>query len=135
MIEGKDLKLFREILCSIDPHSLTSGEAELILKTIGRIDGLRPLGPDGKHGERHTMYCGCDGVQIEWRPVVGTHAEMNRLGQTRHIQTKMPFHQLPSEHVEHMLDVVFPEDKTPVCVHGKQQGHYCRCIPYTMHVV
>jgi hypothetical protein len=27
---------------------------------INEIDKLRPLGSDGKHGERHTAYCGCE---------------------------------------------------------------------------
>lgn len=28
---------------------------------IAAIDEHRPLGPDGKHGDRHTATCGCDG--------------------------------------------------------------------------
>jgi hypothetical protein len=27
---------------------------------IGEIDAHRPLGPDGKHGDRHSPTCGCD---------------------------------------------------------------------------
>jgi hypothetical protein len=26
---------------------------------IDECDRMRPLGPDGKHGDRHTVECGC----------------------------------------------------------------------------
>jgi len=29
-------------------------------RLIDECDRHRPLGPDGKHGDRHTKTCGCD---------------------------------------------------------------------------
>jgi hypothetical protein len=29
-------------------------------RVIAEIDSQRPLGPDGTHGDRHTVTCGCD---------------------------------------------------------------------------
>lgn len=29
-------------------------------RLIDLMDLLRPLGPDGKHGDRHTTWCGCE---------------------------------------------------------------------------
>lgn len=37
---------------------------------INRIDEFRPLGPDGKHGDRHTSFCGCDGRLLPWAIVL-----------------------------------------------------------------
>lgn len=34
--------------------------AERIGRLIAEIDRQRPLGPDGKHGGRHTLTCGCE---------------------------------------------------------------------------
>lgn len=59
-------KMLRESLCmaqawigqSDDPR-----KAEHIAR-LGRLiaecDRHRPIGPDGKHGERHTPTCGCE---------------------------------------------------------------------------
>lgn len=33
---------------------------------IDEIDYTRPLGSDGKHGNLHTLRCGCDGHTSEW---------------------------------------------------------------------
>ena len=33
---------------------------ERIGRIIAEIDRQRPLGPDGKHGDRHTSTCGCE---------------------------------------------------------------------------
>lgn len=41
---------------------------ERLQRLIDECDRLRPLGPDGKHGNRHTEHCGCDGP--EWRGTV-----------------------------------------------------------------
>ena len=46
-----DVKTLREALC-VAQHTV----ADL----IRLCDRLRPLGSDGKHGDRHTPYCGCD---------------------------------------------------------------------------
>jgi hypothetical protein len=42
-------------------------------KLIDAIDVLRPLGPDGKHGDRHTPYCGCEDLPSHWHRYVGVY--------------------------------------------------------------
>lgn len=32
---------------------------ERLERLVAEIDRQRPLGPDGKHGDRHTVTCGC----------------------------------------------------------------------------
>lgn len=39
----------------------SSGSLQLFLADkIEQLDKMRPLGPDGKHGDRHTAECGCE---------------------------------------------------------------------------
>lgn len=61
------VKMLRETLCvaqglalrrSIDPRSEEHGRRLQAL--IDECDRHRPLGPDGKHGNRHTATCGCE---------------------------------------------------------------------------
>lgn len=51
------------------PTDLTEAE-ELRLRTVRDLidvyDTLRPLGEDGKHGDRHTPLCGCDEAKFQW---------------------------------------------------------------------
>lgn len=61
------LKMIRETLCvaqtHVGLHAVDSRKREHIdrlQRIINEIDLQRPLGPDGKHGERHTATCGCD---------------------------------------------------------------------------
>lgn len=65
----EDLKMLRETLClaqaalnhayaHFPPPGGVSGK--YISALIEQIDKHRPLGPDGKHGDRHTMTCGCE---------------------------------------------------------------------------
>lgn len=54
------LKMARETLCRAQTNADTLGEKNQIWELIAVIDKLRPLGPDGKHGDRHTPYCGCE---------------------------------------------------------------------------
>jgi hypothetical protein len=55
------VKMLRERLCVEQtradqwPESIRSAVDVL----INMIDRHRPLGPDGKHGDRHTATCGC----------------------------------------------------------------------------
>lgn len=59
------LKMLRETLCVAqlglalnDPrYNEHSGRIQRLIRDIDR---QRPLGPDGKHGDRHTATCGCD---------------------------------------------------------------------------
>ncbi len=62
------LKMIRETLCQAQ-SAITQWPADedrkpVHLARLGRlindIDRQRPLGPDGKHGDRHTQTCGCD---------------------------------------------------------------------------
>ena len=53
-------KGLREHLCqqqTVAPNTFTRA---LIGSLIKDLDGHRPLGPDGKHGDLHTATCGCD---------------------------------------------------------------------------
>lgn len=74
-LEVENLKRLRESLCVAqsgisqayaigESHSLQSEYAKSHIRTIQKvldqIDILRPLGPDGKHGSRHTEFCGCE---------------------------------------------------------------------------
>lgn len=57
-----DLKLLRELLCAIQAgvwHDNDTSRAQM-QGLIDEIDRHRPLGPDGKHGDRHTASCGCE---------------------------------------------------------------------------
>jgi hypothetical protein len=62
-----DPKALREALCVAqgamlrEPHtSLTEGQSKRISDLIRQIDMHRPIGSDGKHGNRHTPTCGCE---------------------------------------------------------------------------
>ena len=68
-------KLLREWACKLQlVFPRESGYQEV----IDLIDQIRPLGPDGKHGDRHTPYCGCeDGpVTIPAGQLCGEHIEL-----------------------------------------------------------
>lgn len=62
-----DPKMVREALCvaqhAVNQH-ITSpnlhGAPGVLTALIRECDRHRPLGPDGKHGDRHTPTCGCD---------------------------------------------------------------------------
>jgi hypothetical protein len=64
-------KMLREALClaqSAITHwalsgydrSTVPGHVARIGDLIAQLDRHRPLGPDGKHGDRHTPTCGCE---------------------------------------------------------------------------
>lgn len=67
-VPDSELKMLRETLCESQmglAHRPGSNEryANHLLRInhlIGEIDKHRPLGPDGKHGNRHTPTCGCE---------------------------------------------------------------------------
>lgn len=59
------LKMLRETLCLAQQYLDSSPvidetHGERIQRIINEIDRQRPLGPDGKHGNRHTETCGCE---------------------------------------------------------------------------
>lgn len=53
------LKMIRETLC-VAQSAVGVHNRERIQRMINEIDRQRPLGPDGKHGDRHTATCGCE---------------------------------------------------------------------------
>lgn len=62
-----DPKMLRETLLSASytmRNFSRAGNKESHLDHLKRLidecDRKRPLGPDGKHGKRHTEECGCD---------------------------------------------------------------------------
>lgn len=68
VIHVNSLKTAREALCLAEGAiRYTHGPTPamwLIAAMIRDIDEQRPLGPDGKHGNRHTPTCGCETVEV-----------------------------------------------------------------------
>ena len=61
------IKMLREYLCSamemadLLPTNVSMvGYLHDLTSLINECDRHRPLGPDGKHGDRHTPTCGCE---------------------------------------------------------------------------
>jgi hypothetical protein len=60
------LKMLRETLCvaqtaiNISPANWSETHNKRIQRLINDIDRQRPLGPDGKHDNRHTENCQCE---------------------------------------------------------------------------
>lgn len=52
------LKVLREHLCY--SQSVRNDPSSVVGCIIEQIDVYRPLGPDGKHDNRHTLKCGCE---------------------------------------------------------------------------
>lgn len=82
------LKMIRETLCVAQTHlnlhdvsSRRQEHSDRIGRLIADIDRQRPLGPDGKHGDRHTSTCGCDDAE---RPPVADN-DQDEL-RTAHLQ-------------------------------------------------
>ena len=67
-IHVDSLKMAREALCAAEHamlHTLHDPQrVATIAAMIADIDEQRPLGPDGKHGDRHTPTCGCKPVPM-----------------------------------------------------------------------
>lgn len=63
-LEIEDVKGLREDLCVVQSALAHYGDQfsrrDRIQKIIDQLDIMRPLGPDGKHGDRHTLNCGCE---------------------------------------------------------------------------
>lgn len=65
-----DPKMLRETLClaqvAVQRHDgmdvLNAHHIARIGRLIAECDRHRPLGPNGKHGDRHTATCGCEDV-------------------------------------------------------------------------
>lgn len=53
-------KMLRETFCRLQSMDIPAKDRARLQRLVDRLDLLRPLGPDGKHGEdRHTPFCGC----------------------------------------------------------------------------
>lgn len=65
-----DVKMLRETLCvaqsriatSVSPDGRWKEHSARLQLLINECDRLRPLGPDGKHGNLHNSTCGCEDV-------------------------------------------------------------------------
>jgi hypothetical protein len=60
-------KMLRETLCvaqamvgNFDISGRRHEHVDRLQRLIDACDEHRPLGPDGKHGDRHTPSCGCE---------------------------------------------------------------------------
>lgn len=58
-VHDEHLKSLREALCQASVGA-TTHHVRRFMEVIDEIDRHRPLGPDGKHGNRHTDTCGCE---------------------------------------------------------------------------
>jgi hypothetical protein len=73
LIDVGDLKMARETLAIAHRAIMdlerwdvnTNNHLSRIEKMMDQIYVMRPLGPDGKHGDNHTQRCGCE-VVVEW---------------------------------------------------------------------
>jgi hypothetical protein len=83
-LEVDNIKSLREALCVAQSAigqaygqrqtAYSQSKIDEIQKVLDQIDILRPLGPDGKHGDRHTEHCGCEDTEYhkllsEWRVI------------------------------------------------------------------
>lgn len=65
-LEILSVKSLREDLCVVQsalnhyPSGDQTSRVRRIGELINQLDEMRPLGPDGKHGNRHTDKCGCE---------------------------------------------------------------------------
>ena len=53
-------KMLRETLCRMQALATDPYDINRLQLLINACDWHRPLGPDGKHGNRHTPTCGCE---------------------------------------------------------------------------
>lgn len=67
----KNPKMLRETLCiaqnaishSVHNRARLPWDSDTLQELIDACDVMRPLGPDGKHGDRHTPFCGCEDIE------------------------------------------------------------------------
>lgn len=82
-----DPKMIREALWVADHATRWNideedwhGAREVLSALIQECDRHRPLGPDGKHGNRHTATCGCDDVPERYRVAEAAQDGQERAG-------------------------------------------------------
>lgn len=67
------VKSIRETLCfaqaavARDPSTVARKHVERLERLIALCDLLRPLATDGKHGDLHTLWCGCEEAATQRR--------------------------------------------------------------------
>lgn len=91
-----DPKTIREALCVAEGATLQNvdkrnlyGAREVLGALLKECDRHRPLGPDGKHGNRHTVTCGCDDAPERYRQrTEKAEAEVERLRVARTVPTR-----------------------------------------------
>ncbi len=105
------VKMLRETFCVAQTLVGLSGDAraqehvDRLQRLVDDCDRQRPLGPDGKHGDRHTATCGCEdapmddlhedqGCGYRWNDMIGF---LNPGPSRRHLCAK-DVHTLSSEH-------------------------------------
>lgn len=73
MAEYLTPKSLRETLCLSQAALIHASTGDVwnhhvntVQKLINEIDKLRPVGNDGKHDDRHTPWCGCEGNTGPW---------------------------------------------------------------------
>lgn len=66
LIVQDSIKMLRETFCQAQQLVLASSDprarehSDRLQRLIDDCDRQRPLGPGGKHDDRHTPTCGCD---------------------------------------------------------------------------
>lgn len=59
-VPSSDVKMLRETLCTAQSLVKSKSDVAYLQLLINACDVHRPLGPNGKHGNRHTETCGCE---------------------------------------------------------------------------
>jgi hypothetical protein len=65
-LDIESVKGLREDLCLVQsalvyyPSGDQSSRIQRMQKILDQLDIMRPIGSDGKHGNRHTVNCGCE---------------------------------------------------------------------------
>lgn len=68
-------KMLRETLCAASALVAQNVDGRRdehlarLQRLIAECDRHRPLGPNGKHGDRHTFTCGCEAIAAPREPV------------------------------------------------------------------
>lgn len=111
-------KMLRETLCvaqaAISNHPTAGGwHPERHVARLGRLiaecDRHRPLGPDGKHNDRHTPTCGCEDnpmAQNSTTLIVGTREAVQR-----HVDKIRDYASFTVCDSVHVADTALPSDE------------------------
>lgn len=81
------LKKLRETLCAVQNGAAGAdrmNHSERVGRIIAEIDRQRPLGSNGKHGDRHTATCGCGRSEFALQGYRTLLADLDRNASGRH---------------------------------------------------